>query len=170
VRLPRASTVRRPDVAHVKDLWLTRDGRETAKYGKGRRWKATWREPDGTERAKCFAKRIDADQFLAIKEKLRVRAELLASDGDGIDPSGWYVYLLWEVAGDDTPVYVGCSGNILARLGAHLGNSAKRPRVGWVTLIRCTSEKAMLAREAQLIRRYRPEWNKRIPADPRPAA
>jgi hypothetical protein len=53
-----------------------------------------------------------------MKEKLRIRTELLASDGDGIDPCGWYVYLLWVVRDDDKPVYVGSSGNILARLGA----------------------------------------------------
>jgi hypothetical protein len=63
-----------------------------------------------------------------MKEKLPVRAELLAADGDGMDPSGFCIYLLWEVQGDATPVYVGSSGNILARLGDHLDYKGKRAR------------------------------------------
>jgi len=47
------------------------------------------------------------------------RGVVLASIG-GIDPTGYYVYLLWAVQDDDTPLYVGASGNILQRLGAHL--------------------------------------------------
>jgi hypothetical protein len=158
-------------VAHIKDLWITREGRKTGRHPdnggsrNSKRWKATWTDPDGTERAKCFARKIDGEQFLAMKEKLRVRAELLATDGDGIDPCGYYVYLLWEVRDADKPLYVGSSGSILARLGSHLGDGGKRSRVGWVTLIRCTSERAMQRREGELIRRYRPEWNKHIPPE-----
>lgn len=156
---------------YVRDLWLTKDGRKTARHPdcggnrSARRWLAVWADRAGDEHTKTFAKRWDADQFLAVKEKARVRNEILAADGDGIDPVGWYVYLLWEVADDAVPLYVGCSGNILARLGAHLGNSDRRYRVGWVTLIRCTSQKAMLAREGALIRKYRPEWNKHVPRE-----
>jgi hypothetical protein len=157
-------------MSHIRDTWVTRDGRQTARFGHGKRWRARWTGPDGIERGKSFARKIDAEQFLAMKEKSRVRAELLAADGDGIGPSGFYVYLLWEVQGDATPVYVGSSGNILARLGAHLGDNGKRARVGWVTLIRCTSQQAMLRRETALIRRYRPVWNKHVPPEPTRAA
>jgi hypothetical protein len=151
-------------MAHITDRWFT-GGQPTGRHGRGKRWKAGWTDPGGAQRYKSFARRVDAEQFLAMKEKLRVRAELLAADGDGIDPAGFYVYLLWAVQGDDAPVYVGRSGNILARLGTHLGDAGKRPGIGWVTLIRCTSELAMVRREAELIRKYRPSWNRHVPAE-----
>lgn len=150
-----------PVMAHVEDRWK-RDGRR----GTGLRWRARYAGPDGRERSRSFARKADAEAFLAMQEKSRVRAELLTSDGDGIDPAGFYVYLLWGVRGDASPVYVGSSGNILARLGTHLGNVGKRAGVGWITLVRCTSREAMLRREAELIRRYRPAWNKQIPPVP----
>ena len=151
-------------MSHIGDMWFTA-GQPTARYGRGKRWKARWTGPEGQERAKCFDRRVDAQQFLAMKEKLRVRAELLTADGDGIDPAGYYVYLLWGVQGDDVPVYVGRSANILHRLGNHLGDAGKRAGVGWITLIRCTSEMAMVRREGELIRKYRPAWNKHIPPE-----
>ena len=150
-------------MSHIRDLWFT-EGQPTDRHGHGMRWKARWIERDGREHCKCFVRKVDAEQFLSVKERARIRAELLlAADGDGIDPSGYYVYLLWAVPEDAKPLYVGSSGNILSRLGSHLGSTAKRSQVGWVTLIRCTSEKAMLRREGELIRKYRPEWNKDIP-------
>ncbi len=151
-------------MSHIRDLWFTR-GEPTVRNGHGKRWKAAWTDAEGRERARCFDRKTDAQQFLAMKEKLRVRAELLASDGDGIDPAGFYVYLLWAAGADDVPVYVGRSGNILARLGTHLGNPEKRAGVGWITLIRCTSEAAMVRREGELIRKYRPAWNRHIPSE-----
>jgi GIY-YIG catalytic domain len=150
-------------MSHIRDLWFT-DGQPTSRHNHGFRWKACWIDADKKEHCKSFARKIDAEQYLAVKEQARIRAELLlAADGDGIDPAGYYVYLLWAVPEDAKPLYVGSSGNILSRLGSHLGSTAKRSRVGWVTLIRCTSEKAMLRREGELIRKYRPEWNKEIP-------
>ncbi|HUZ52658.1 MAG TPA: GIY-YIG nuclease family protein [Streptosporangiaceae bacterium] len=159
-------------MARVRDLWLDSTGQMTLRHpdrgGNARscRWLAIWLGADGRECTKVFRRRTDAEQLLTMKNKLRIRSELLASDGDGIDPAGFYVYLLWQVQDDTTPVYVGQSGNILARLGTHLGNTEKRAGIGWVTLIRCTSERAMMRREADLIRKYRPAWNKHIPADP----
>ena len=151
-------------MSHIRDKWVTRDGRQTARFGHGKRWRATWTDLDGSEHGKCFDRKADAAHWLAVVGRAWLRAELLlAADGDGNDPSGFYVYLLWEVPHDPKPLYVGKSGNILGRLGGHLNDGAKRARVGWVTLIRCTSEQAMARREAELIRKYRPEWNKDIP-------
>ena len=124
-----------------------------------------YRDADGRQHAKSFARQRDAKQFVVMREKSRVRAKLLPLAGDGIDPTGFYVYLLWAVQGDDKPLYVGQSANLLARLGAHLGNGSKRSKVGWVTYHRCASEQAMIRREGELIRRYRPPWNLRIPPE-----
>ena len=157
-------------MAYIEDRWFctvtrpdgTRGREQSVRHGTGRRWRVRYRNPDNRERAKSFDRKVDAETFHALKERARIRADLLTADSDGIDPGGYYVYLLWEVQDDGKPVYVGSSGNILGRLGAHLSDTGKRPQIGWITLIRCTSERAMLDRENVLIRRYRPPWNKKI--------
>ena len=76
----------------------------------------------------------------------------------GIDPHGFFVYLLW---GDDDhlPLYVGRSQSLFVRLGSHMGDAEKRSRVRKVTLIRCRTYSQMCKTELRLIRRYRPELN-----------
>ena len=93
--------------------------------------------------------------------------DLFASDGEDFDPAayaGFFVYLLWKARGDDKPMYVGSSHNILGRINGHL--HARGGRVGWITLIRCADEAAMLKREGELIRLYRPQENRSIPLVP----
>jgi GIY-YIG catalytic domain/Arm DNA-binding domain len=124
---------------------------------------------DGRRRQKrigAFRTRTEAEEALADAVASASRGKARVVSGAGIDPAGYYVYLLWAVQDDDQPLYVGSSGNILARLGDHLGDSGKRGHVGWVTFHRCASEQAMLRREGELIRRYRPPWNRRIPPEP----
>ena len=54
-------------MAHVEDRWLKQgaDGKPqpTARHGKGLRWRARYVD-DGTGRARCFARKIDAERFL----------------------------------------------------------------------------------------------------------
>jgi GIY-YIG catalytic domain len=154
---------------HIQDRWNRRgrfgDPGPTARNGKGLRWRVQYSDLSGRQRNKSFARRADAEQFLTLVQRRQVRSELLAADRDGFDPAGYYVYLLWEMPDDPAPLYVGKSGNILTRLGIHLSDADKRARIGWVSLVRCTSEQAMDRREAQLIRRYRPEWNRLIYLD-----
>jgi hypothetical protein len=90
-------------------------------------------------------------------------ADILDDVSGGLDPVGFYVYLLWARKDDKVPLYVGCSANILGRLGQHLGDGTKKAQVGWVSIIRCNSRETMLAREAALIRKYMPAWNAKIP-------
>lgn len=55
-------------MAHIQDRWeKTTDGRRirTDRYGKGRRWRARYLDPDGNERNKTFARKADAERFLA---------------------------------------------------------------------------------------------------------
>jgi integrase len=55
-------------VAHIQDRWeRTVDGRRirTARYGNGKRWQARYRDPDGHERTRDFARKADAERFLA---------------------------------------------------------------------------------------------------------
>jgi len=55
-------------MAHVEDRWekLAGDQRtRTARHGKGHRWRARYLDPDGRERARTFARKQDAERFLA---------------------------------------------------------------------------------------------------------
>jgi integrase len=60
-------------MARVKDLWLTGDRRRTAKYGRGKRWLAVWTGPGGTEHAKAFDRKIDAERHGAAMEADQLR-------------------------------------------------------------------------------------------------
>ncbi|HYB39177.1 MAG TPA: hypothetical protein VEF72_27945 [Mycobacterium sp.] len=62
-------------------------------------------------------------------------------------------------ADPDTPLYVGESTNILARLGSHAGDRQKRYLIERVQLIRCEDEYTMHATEGRLIGHYRPLFN-----------
>jgi hypothetical protein len=110
----------------------------------------------------------NAEQRLA---EARAAAErrsdrLLAVDLNGFDPHGYFVYNLW---GEDetTPLYVGRSSNVLARLGSHLGEQAKWIAVWHVSVQRCPTVREMEALEKRLIRQLRPPWNKAgVPVSP----
>ncbi len=55
-------------MAHIQDRWERNVGGErvrTTRYGKGKRWQARYRDPDGHERTKDFARKADAERFLA---------------------------------------------------------------------------------------------------------
>lgn len=77
---------------------------------------------------------------------------------DSFDPRGYFVYVLWG-SHPEVPVYVGQSTNILARLGSHLGDKAKRTLVERVQLIRCRGQHGMNRLEAELIYKYNPTLN-----------
>lgn len=54
-------------MAHVQDRWeKTVAGARvrTTRYGKGKRWQARYHDPDGRERTKDFARKVDAERFL----------------------------------------------------------------------------------------------------------
>src|SRR6185437_10105407 len=55
-------------MAHIEDRWQRDvDGERvrTDRYGRGDRWRARWFDPDGQERGRSFARKIDAERFLA---------------------------------------------------------------------------------------------------------
>ena len=60
---------------HVEDRWL-RSGR----YGKGRRWRARYTDPDGKERSQSFDKKVDADRFLTEVEHSKLTGSYLDPD------------------------------------------------------------------------------------------
>ena len=55
-------------MAHIRDRWeRTVDGQRvrTARFGKGKRWQARYRDPEGNQRNKDFERKHDAERFLA---------------------------------------------------------------------------------------------------------
>jgi hypothetical protein len=118
-------------------------------------------------------RRLEADFEARYRERLVVeqrrqaraaarfaRLESARFTEDGFDPRGWFVYLLWTGKDAECPLYVGKTGNMLARPGAHFGREWGA-EVGWVTFVRCASERDALAAESVLITRYLPPWNVR---------
>lgn len=78
---------------------------------------------------------------------------------EGLDPFGYYVYLLWPDKDAAKPVYVGQSRNLFSRLGSHMTDPAKRYKVYWVTIVRCKDEDSMNRVEEDLIRHHCPPLN-----------
>ncbi len=70
-------------MAHIEDRWekLVQGERvRTDRYGKGDRWRARYFDPNGQERARTFARKADAERFLAGVESDKSR-------GLYVDPS-----------------------------------------------------------------------------------
>lgn len=78
---------------------------------------------------------------------------------EGINPHGYYVYLLWPEKGADKPIYVGRSRNVLSRLGTHMDDWERRHATSWVSIIDCHTEAAMIKIEGKLIAHYQPMLN-----------
>ncbi len=56
----------------INDRWLTREKARTAEYGCKERWQVRWRDQQGRQRKKSFARKLDAEAFDAeIKTQLR---------------------------------------------------------------------------------------------------
>jgi len=117
------------------------------------------RADEAVERAKLAEARV---RYLEreLAESTRIIAEgheaILLTD-QGVEPSGCYVYALWNTCGEC--VYVGMSTNVLARLSQHLRDPIKAPAIAKFTLTPCPDELAMKSLERRLIEHYQPRLN-----------
>jgi hypothetical protein len=104
-------------------------------------------------------------QRLTVRERAADRAADLAAQAwrseyeqvEAFDVRGSFVYLLLDDHGE--PLYVGESGNVLARLGSHMSDPTKRRLVRHVKLIRRPSSTSRKALEKQLIGYLQPPLN-----------
>lgn len=55
-------------MARVEDRWIRKDKKRSSEYGKGKRWRAVWEEPDGTERKMSFTNKDAAKAHAATME------------------------------------------------------------------------------------------------------
>lgn len=110
------------------------------------------------------------ERFDRAKEQLRDRytqlviedARRLASlDLDVIRdwPSGFFVYILWGES-TTTPIYVGQSTSVVARIHTHMKDPMKSRLMRRVQLVRCPDKRAMDELELRLIKFYQPTLNR----------
>lgn len=52
-------------MGRVEDRWIRKDKKRSAEYGKGKRWRAVWVEPDGTEKKMSFTNKDAAKAHAA---------------------------------------------------------------------------------------------------------
>ena len=69
----------------VEDLWHisgqpATGANRSKRYGRGKRWRARWVDPEGREKSKAFDRKVDATKYLE-----RVSAQMVR--GDYIDPA-----------------------------------------------------------------------------------
>lgn len=68
----------------VEDRWHRADKSPSASYGKGLRWRARWVEADGRERAKGFARKVDAEKYLDQVTAAVVTDQYVAPEGGNV--------------------------------------------------------------------------------------
>lgn len=73
-----------------------------------------------------------------------------------IDASGWYVYCLHRPGDTTRPIYVGRTEHIMQRIGDHM----HRYPQALFSVERCMTELHAHRREAELIEKWQPEYNK----------
>lgn len=70
-------------MAHIEDRWeKVVDGARvrTERHGSGRRWRARYLDPDGRQRSRVFARKVDAERFLATVEADKLRGAYIDPD------------------------------------------------------------------------------------------
>jgi integrase len=137
---------------HIQDLWFSPgpDGKDrpTGRRGTGRRWKARYLDPDGRERSKAFARKVDAEKFLTT-----IGADLLR--GTYLDPDAgkvtlrryagtWAATRAWDASTRQTVEYR-ITKYILPVLGdRRLDQLSRQPSIisGWAAGLRVSAQTA----------------------------
>lgn len=94
-------------MAHIEDRWeKVIDGQRvrTSRHGNGSRWRARYLDPRGMERSRCFARRIDAERFLASIETHKLFGTYVDPDAGKVSLGeffdDWASRQLWETNTD----------------------------------------------------------------------
>jgi hypothetical protein len=70
-------------VAHIEDRWEKVVGGQRVRaerHGSGRRWRARYLDPEGRQRSRTFARKLDAERFLATVETDKLRGAYVDPD------------------------------------------------------------------------------------------
>lgn len=119
----------------VKDLWLTADGRKTARHPANggnkdaKRWQAVWTDPDGAEKTRTFHKKNDAARHAKKMEGDTDRGEYIdPKAGDELFGSVAAKYLrLRNVGGSTRDKYRSAYRNQVEGVFAHRRIKAVKP-------------------------------------------
>lgn len=117
-----------------------------------------WNYSRALRRIEELEKQRRYEDGILIKRQERVTSHALEHlTRDGLDPHGYFVYVLMKA--DGSALYVGQSTNVLARLGAHMGDREKREQTALVRIYKCETFHEMSALEIELIKKLQPELN-----------
>jgi hypothetical protein len=90
-------------VAHIEDRWEKRvkgQRLRTPRFGQGNRWRARYLSPDGRERSRTFARKVDATRFLTTVESDKMRGSYVDPDAGKITLDAYFADFsdrqLWE--------------------------------------------------------------------------
>lgn len=90
-------------MAHVEDRWeklVEGHKARTDRYGRGDRWRARYLDPAGRERSQTFARKLDAERFLATVETDKMRGAYLDPQAGRVTLDDFYAEWserqLWE--------------------------------------------------------------------------
>ena len=126
-------------MAHIEDRWeklVAGQRARTGRFGKGDRWRARYFDPNGQERARTFARKADAERFLAGVESDKSR-------GLYVDPAAGRITVkeyatAWQASQVHRPTTVAAFDShlrihILPKLGHRPMGAVTRSEVqGWV--------------------------------------
>ncbi len=80
-------------MAHIEDRWeKTVDGRRqrTTRFGQGNRWRARYLDPEGRERSRTFARKIDATRYLTEVESDKMHGAYVDPDAGNVTLEAYY--------------------------------------------------------------------------------
>jgi integrase len=90
-------------MAHIEDRWeknVNGQRLRTARFGQGNRWRARYLDPQGRERSRTFARKIDATRFLTAVESDKMHGAYIDPDAGNVTLEAyfadWASRQLWE--------------------------------------------------------------------------
>jgi hypothetical protein len=88
---------------NIEDRWeksVDGQGVRTGRFGQGNRWRARYLSPDGRERSRTFARKVDATRFLTTVESDKMRGSYVDPDAGKITLDAYFADFsdrqLWE--------------------------------------------------------------------------
>jgi len=110
---------------HVEDLWLKPDSTgkkvKTERWGKGKRWRASWTEPDGTRRSRSCVTKDEASAVLADVKVTQLSGAYIAPDRSKVTvrdvAEDWFTAQVHQRTSSLAVIRQRLDGSILPTLG-----------------------------------------------------
>ena len=110
---------------HAEDLWLKPDATgkkvKTERWGKGKRWRASWTEPDGTRRSRSCMTKDEASAILADVKVAQLSGAYIAPDRSKVTvrdvAEEWFAAQVHQRSSSLAVIRQRLDGSILPALG-----------------------------------------------------